>query len=159
MAMRYFIRRILFFLLTLWAALTLNFIIPRLQPGDPAEAIVRQMGGQNKSIDPAQLQAVRAMLGVPNGNLFQQYLDYLNNIVHLNFGLSYSYFPYTVMHMIGQSMWWTIVLVLTTNVIGFIAGNILGAFAAWRRNSLFDSVVSLGLSFVGALPFFWIAML
>src|SRR3954449_10613311 len=78
-AMRYFVRRIMFFLLTLWAAVTLNFIIPRLQPGDPAEAIVRQIAGQNKSIDPAQVAAVRAMLGVPGGNLFQQYLDYLNN--------------------------------------------------------------------------------
>jgi peptide/nickel transport system permease protein len=156
--MRYFIRRIMFFLVTLWAAVTLNFIIPRLQPGDPAESIVRQLVGQNKSIDPAQLQAVRAMLGVPNGNLLQQYFDYLNSIIHLNFGLSYTYFPYSVMHMVGQAMWWTIILVLTTQVIGFIAGNILGAFAAWRRNSLFDSVVSLGLSFVGTLPFFWIAM-
>ena len=77
--MRYFIRRILFFLLTLWAAVTLNFIIPRLQPGDPAEAIVRQMVGQNASIDPAQLQAVRTMLGAPNGNVWNQYL------VHLRF--------------------------------------------------------------------------
>jgi peptide/nickel transport system permease protein len=157
--MRYFARRIMFFLLTLWAAVTLNFIIPRLQPGDPAESIVRQIVGQNKSIDPAQVAAVRAMLGVPGGNLFQQYLDYLNNLIHLNFGLSYSYFPYSVMHMVGQAMWWTIILVFTTQVIGFIIGNILGAFAAWRRNSLFDSVVSLGLSFVGTLPFFWIAML
>ena len=157
--MRYFVRRFLFFLLTLWAAVTLNFIIPRLQPGDPAESIVRQMVGQNKSIDPAQLQAIRTMLGVPNGNIFQQYFDYLNSLVHLNFGLSYSYFPYSVMHMIGQAMWWTIILVLTTQVIGFIVGNILGAFAAWRRNSAFDTFVSLGLSFVGTLPFFWIAML
>lgn len=157
--MRYFVRRFLFFLLTLWAAVTLNFIIPRLQPGDPAEAIVRQMVGQNKAIDPAQIQAIRTMLGVPNGNLLQQYFDYLNNIVHLNFGLSYSYFPYSVMHMIGQGLWWTVILVFTTQVIGFIVGNILGAFAAWRRNSAFDSFVSLGLSFVGTLPFFWIALL
>src|SRR6476469_8354736 len=157
--MRYFVRRFLFFLLTLWAALTLNFIIPRLQPGDPADAIVRQMVGQNKAIDPAQVAAVRAMLGVPNGNLFQQYLDYMNAIVHFNFGLSYSYFPYTVMHMIGQGLWWTVILVFTTQVIGFIVGNILGAFAAWRRNSMFDSIVSLGLSFVGTLPFFGVALL
>src|SRR5436190_7169782 len=156
--MRYFVRRFLFFLLTLWAAVTLNFIIPRLQPGDPAESIVRQLVGQNASIDPAQLAAIRAMLGTPNGSMWDQYLDYLNNLIHLNFGVSYSYFPYTVMHMIGQAMWWTIILVLTTQVIGFILGNILGAFAAWRRNSMFDSVVSLGLSFVGTLPFFWIAM-
>jgi peptide/nickel transport system permease protein len=157
--MRYFVRRFLFFLLTLWAAVTLNFIIPRLQPGDPADAIVRQMVGQNKAVDPAQIAAVRAMLGVPNGNLFQQYIDYLNALVHFNFGLSYSYFPYSVMHMIGQGLWWTVILVFTTQVIGFIVGNILGAFAAWRRNTMFDSIVSLGLSFVGTLPFFGVALL
>ena len=156
--MQYFVRRFFFFLLTLWAAVTLNFIIPRLQPGDPAESIVRQMVGQNGTIEPSQIAAIRAMLGTPNGNLFQQYLDYLNNLIHFNFGLSYSYFPYSVLHMIGQAMWWTIILVFTTQVIGFIIGNVLGAFAAWRRNSAFDSFVSVGLSFVGALPFFWIAM-
>jgi peptide/nickel transport system permease protein len=49
--------------------------------------------------------------------------------------------------------------VFTTQVIGFIVGNILGAFAAWRRNTMFDSIVSLGLSFVGTLPFFGVALL
>src|SRR5690242_12426755 len=105
--MRYFVRRFMFFLLTLWAAVTLNFLIPRLQPGDPAEAIVRQLVGQNASIDPAQLAAVRAMLGVPNTSLWDQYLAYLNSLAHLNFGLSYSYFPYSVTFLVGQAMWWT----------------------------------------------------
>ena len=44
--MRYFLRRTAFFVVTLWAAVTLNFVIPRLQPGDPAEAIVAQLTGQ-----------------------------------------------------------------------------------------------------------------
>ena len=157
--MPYFARRILFFLLTLWAAVTLNFIIPRLQPGDPADAMVRKMVGQSQQIDPAQIAAIRTMLGMPHSGLFQQYLDYLGNLLHLNFGLSYTYFPYSVTHMIGQAFWWTVILVGVTQVIGFVAGTLLGAFAAWKRNSLFDSVVSLGLSFLGTLPFFWIAML
>jgi len=59
---RYFARRILFFLLTLWATVTLNFLIPRLQPGDPAEAIVRKLVGQNVQIHPAQIAAIRVML-------------------------------------------------------------------------------------------------
>jgi len=157
--LRYFVRRILFFLLTLWAAVTLNFIIPRLQPGDPAEAMIRKLAGQSQQIDPAQVAAVRTMLGTPNGSLLQQYVDYLGNIIHFNFGVSYTYFPYSVTHMIGQAFWWTVILVGVTQVIGFVAGTLLGAFAAWKRNSLFDSVVSLGLSFIGTLPFFWIAML
>src|SRR5579885_2734947 len=156
--MRYYIRRFVFFLLTLWAAVTLNFIIPRLQPGDPAEDIVRKLVGQNKPIDPAQVRAIRLMLGIPSGNIFQQYIDYLGTLVHGQFGISYTYFPYPVLSLIGQSILWTLGLVLTTNIIGFVIGNILGAFAAWRRNSAFDSFVSVGLNFVGTLPYMWIAL-
>jgi len=157
--MRYYLRRFMFFLLTLWAAITLNFIIPRLQPGDPAEAIVRRLVGQNKAIDPAQVQAIRLMLGIPGGNIFQQYIDYLGTLFRGEFGISYTYFPYKVTDLIAQSIWWTVILVLVTNIIGFIIGNVLGAFAAWRRNSVFDSVVSVGLSFVGTLPYMWIALM
>jgi len=157
--MRYYIRRFVFFLLTLWAAVTLNFIIPRLQPGDPAEAIVRRLVGQNKPIDPAQVQAIRLMLGIPNVGIFQQYLDYLGTLAHGQFGISYTHFPYSVTELIGKALWWTVILVLVTNIIGFVVGNILGAFAAWRRNSAFDAFVSVGLSFVGTLPYIWIALM
>jgi len=157
--MRYFVRRILFFLLTLWAAITLNFLIPRLQPGDPAEAIVRKIAGQNQPVDPAQVAAMRAMLGTPTGNLFQQYVDYLGHLARGEFGVSSSYFPYTVTDMIGQAILWTIGLAGVTQVLGFVIGTLLGAFAAWKRNTMFDSVVSLGLTFLGTLPFFGIAML
>src|SRR5215218_9871130 len=118
--MVYFVRRIGFFFLTLWAAVTLNFIIPRLQPGDPAEAIVRRLVGQNKPIDPAQVQAIRLMLGIPNGNIFQQYMDYMGTLVRGQFGISYTYFPYTVTELIGNAVWWTVGLVLFTNVVGFV---------------------------------------
>ena len=157
--MRYFIRRFLFFLLTLWAAVTLNFLIPRMQPGDPAQAIVSKLTGQNAAVDPAQLAAVRSMLGTPNGNFFQQYLDYLGNLLTLNFGLSYSYYPYSVLHMVGQALLWTVLLVGVTQIIGFVVGTLLGTYAAWKRNSFVDTILSVGLSFVGTLPFFWIALL
>ena len=157
--MRYFVRRILFFLLTLWAAITLNFIIPRLQPGDPAEAIARKIAGQNQPVDPAQIAAVRAMLGTPEGNMFQQYFEYLGHLARGEFGVSSSYFPYTVTDMIGQAILWTVALAGVTQVLGFVIGTLLGAFAAWKRNSIFDSIVSLGMTFLGTLPFFGIAML
>lgn len=157
--MRYFVRRFLFFLLTLWAAVTLNFIIPRLQPGDPAQTIVSKMVGQTRAVDPAEVEAIRAMLGTPDTSLGQQYIDYMRNLVQLRFGVSYTYFPYTVTHMIGEAIWWTVILVGVTQVIGFVVGTLLGAVAAWKRNSTFDSIVSLGLNFIGTLPFFWIALL
>jgi ABC-type dipeptide/oligopeptide/nickel transport system permease component len=157
--MRYFVSRVMFFVLTLWAALTLNFIIPRLQPGDPAQSMVARLAGQNEAIDPATIRAVRLMLGLPSGSIFSQYGDYLSAVLHGDFGVSYTYFPYTVSHMIGQALPWTIVLVGVTHVLGFVIGTLLGAAAAWKRNGPFDTVVSLGSTFLGTLPFFWIALI
>jgi peptide/nickel transport system permease protein len=157
--MLYFTRRIGFFLLTLWAAVTLNFLIPRLQPGDPAEQIVRRISGQGRTVDPQQLEAVRLMLGIQTGqSLFEQYVSYLGTLVRGEFGVSYTYFPYTVTHMVRETLPWTLVLVGVTQILGFIIGTLLGAWAAWRRNSGFDTVVSLGSTFIGTLPFFWIAL-
>ena len=75
--MGYFLRRTGFFLATLWAAITLNFLIPRLQPGDPAEAMVSRLTGKSEAVDPTQVEAIRKLLGAPEGNLLTQYWDYL----------------------------------------------------------------------------------
>lgn len=158
--MAYFVRRISFFLLTLWAAVTLNFAIPRLQPGDPAEAIVRRLTGRNAAVDPNQIEAVRVMLGInTDASLGEQYVDYLGTVVRGDFGVSYAYFPYTVTHMIRQTLPWTVILVGVTQIIGFAVGTALGTWAAWKRNGLFDSIASIGGTFLGTLPFFWIALL
>ena len=70
--MVYFARKTMFFLLTLWAAVTLNFIIPRIQGGDPAQAIVQRITGSSSNVDPRQVEAIRLMLGMPDKPLLQQ---------------------------------------------------------------------------------------
>jgi peptide/nickel transport system permease protein len=157
--MKYFLRKLGFFLATLWAVVTLNFLIPRLQPGDPAEIMVKRLAGKDTAIDPAQVKAMRAMLGAPDGSLWSQYTQYLGELVHGNFGLSYTYYPYKVTEVIGQALWWTVILVVVTQVLSFAVGVVLGAYAAWRRNSRLDSVVTLGSTFLGTLQPFWIALL
>jgi peptide/nickel transport system permease protein len=157
--MRYFARRAGYFLLTLWAAITLNFLIPRLQPGDPAELMVRKLAGKDAELDPAKIQAMRTMLGAPQGNLFDQYIAYLGQLSRGDFGVSYTYFPTPVTDVIMKALPWTLVLVGVTLLISFAVGMVLGAMAAWRRNSIFDSVVTLGSTFIGTLQAFWIALL
>ena len=157
--MTYFARKFGFFLATLWAVVTLNFLIPRLQPGDPAEIMVKRLAGKDAALDPAQVKAMRAMLGAPDGSLWNQYVTYLGELVHGNFGLSYTYYPYKVTEVIGQAFWWTVVLVVLTQVVSFVVGIVLGAYAAWRRNSRLDSIVTLGSTFLGTLQPFWIGLL
>ena len=157
--MRYFARKFGFFLATLWAVVTLNFFIPRLAPGDPAEKMVQRLSGKDQQLDPAQVQAVRAMLGQPTGSLWDQYVGYIGQLFHGQFGLSYTYFPYSVTEVIGQALPWTLILVTVTQVLSFLIGVVLGAYAAWRRNTRFDSVVTLGSTFLGTMNPFWIALL
>ncbi len=157
--MKYFLRKIGFFLLTLWAVITINFLIPRLQPGDPAEIMVQKLSGKDAQLNLAQVRAMRAMLGTPDGSLWSQYWDYMNHLLHGDFGLSYTYFPYKVTDVIGQGLWWTLILVAVTQILSFVIGVILGAYAAWRRDSRFDSIVTLGSTFLGTLQPFWIALL
>ncbi|WP_326601385.1 ABC transporter permease [Streptomyces sp. NBC_01799] len=157
--MIYFIRRTGFLLATLWAAVTLNFLIPRLQPGDPAQALLSRLVGKTGVIDPDQLAAVRKMLGAPDGNLLAQYWDYLGALAHGQFGISYTYYPYSVGDVVAQAVPWTLILVGVTQILSFVVGTLLGAWAAYRRNSRVDTVITLGSTFVGTLPFFWIALL
>jgi peptide/nickel transport system permease protein len=157
--MVYYARRIGFFLLTLWAAITLNFLIPRIQGGDPAEAIVSRLTGQSEAVDPRQVEAIRLMLGVPDEPFLEQYFNYLGTVVRGEFGVSYSYFPYTVSHMIMETLPWTLVLIGVIQVLAFVIGTLLGTWAAWRRNGTFDSLITTFSSFFGTLPYFWIALL
>lgn len=156
--MTYYLRKIGYFLLTLWAAITLNFIIPRLQPGDPAEVMVRQLTGRGE-IDPAQVEAIRTMLGYGSENVFVAYFKYLGQIFQGDLGISFTYFPFPVVDVIGKALPWTIGLIGITQILAFVIGTLLGTFAAWRRNSRFDSFISVGSTFVGNLQSFWIGMI
>jgi peptide/nickel transport system permease protein len=157
--MRYVARKLGFFVLTLWAVVTLNFLIPRLEPGDPAEIMVQKLAGKNAQLNQAQVQAMRELLGTPNGSLFTQYVQYLGQLLHGNLGISYNYYPFKVTQVIGQAFWWTVILVTIVQVLSFGIGILLGAFAAWRRNGRFDTVTTLVSTFLGTLQPFWIALL
>jgi peptide/nickel transport system permease protein len=121
--------------------------------------MVQRLSGKDQQLDPAQVQAVRAMLGAPTGSIWDQYVTYFGQLFHGQFGLSYTYFPYSVTEVIGQALPWTLILVTVTQVLSFIIGIVLGAYAAWRRNTRFDSVVTLGSTFLGTMQPFWIALL
>ncbi|MFB9378835.1 ABC transporter permease [Kineococcus gynurae] len=156
--MRYYVRKTGYFLVTLWAAVTLNFVIPRFQPGDPAEVMVTQMTGRGE-VDPAQVQAVRTMLGYGDENVLVAYWQYLGQLLRGDLGISFTYFPFPVTDVIAQALPWTLGLVGIAQVLSFVLGTTLGAAAAWRRNSRFDSTVSIGSTFVGNLQAVWIGLI
>lgn len=157
--MRHLLRRAIVLLLTLWTAVTLNFFIPRLMPGNPAQAMLAKFHGKGP-INPQALRSIEVMLGISNESLWKQYLQYWHNIIHFDFGVSYTYFPYTVSHMIGQALPWTLVLVGVTTIISFIIGTLLGILSAWRQGkAMSDTFVTSLFTFTSSFPYFWFALL
>ena len=154
----YVLRKAGLFLLTLWAAVTVNFILPRLMPGTPADAALAKLA-QNGPVSEATKRAIEAQLGVPGGNIFEQYIQYLGQVVTLDFGVSYTFYPQTVSELVSQALPYTLVLVGTVTIIAFVLGTLLGVVAAWKRGTWLDTLPTLGGSFASAFPYFWTALL
>jgi peptide/nickel transport system permease protein len=154
---RYLLRRLGFFALTLWAALTINFIIPRLMPGNPAEALIARFHGR---VSGQALHALDVAFGVDNHqSLLSQYFDYLGNCFTGHFGISISFFPESVGHVILMALPWTLGLVGVTTILAFITGTFIGAISAWRRGGVMDSVLPPLFVVTSAFPYFWVAMM
>ncbi len=149
-------RRLGFYIIAAWAALTLNFFIPRLMPGDPATIIFARFRGK---IKPEALSALRETFGLNDGPLLEQYFTYLKSILSGDLGISIAYFPQKVSSVISGALFWTIFLAGISLLISFSIGTLLGTIIGWNRNSKLDSILPPVLAFLGAFPYFWLAML
>lgn len=153
--MRYIIRRLWFYLIAFFASLTINFFLPRLIPGDPATAIIGKPG---VSLTPEQLNAIRTALGLSDAPLLQQYFNYLKQLLHGDLGISYTNFPTSVISIIGRGFGWTLLLTLTSLLISFTLGHLLGIVSAWRRGSALSKSLPPAMIFIGAFPAFFLAI-
>lgn len=155
--MRFVMRRLGFFLVTLWVALTVNFFIPRLMPGNPAEAMMARFKGR---VNPEALKALEVAFGVDtHESLLHQYFDYLVNTFTGHFGTSITFFPQPVSTVVAQALPWTLGLVGLTTVIAFGLGTGIGMLAGWRRGGVLDSVLPPVFVVTSALPYFWIGLM
>jgi peptide/nickel transport system permease protein len=152
--MPFIIRRLVFYLVAAWVALTANFFIPRAMPGNAVQDIMSKF----PSLQPSAYKALEAMLGVGHpGSLWHQYVSYLNDVVHLNFGIDVTEFPAKVSTLLAQTIPWTMTLVGTATVIAFFLGTGLGIVAGWRHGGWTDRLLP-GLMFLQAIPYFFLAL-
>jgi peptide/nickel transport system permease protein len=155
---RYLLRRLGFFVLTLWAALTLNFFIPRFMPGSPLQALRDRT---HNRLSPAALQQMLTSFGFkPNENLGVQYVDYLKNMFTGQWGIFIgSTLGQPVSRIVMQALPWTLGLVGITTVIGFILGTLAGTIAGWKRGGKLDAILPSVFVVTSALPYFWVGLL
>jgi peptide/nickel transport system permease protein len=156
--MRFYLQKIGFYVVAIWAAITINFVIPRLMPGNPVDVIISKMAAAGQPVTPQTKHAIEVALGGGGGTWWQQYGDYLVNLLHGNLGTSLVDYPEKVSTVIGQALPWTIALVGLATVISFIIGVALGMFAGWRRGSWLDNLIPVTTMFQ-AVPYFWLALI
>ncbi len=153
--MAFLARRLGFYAVAAWVALTLNFFLPRAMPGNAVQDIMSKFPG----MQPSTAKALQAMLGVDHpGSLWHQYVAYLVDMAHFNFGTSLSEYPEKVSTIIGETLPWTLTLVGMATVIAFFLGTALGIMAGWRHGGTLDRVLP-GLMFLQAIPYFFLALI
>jgi peptide/nickel transport system permease protein len=157
--LRYFGVKSLWFLATLIFAFILNFMLPRLMPGDPVAGIVSRMA--QGMTETAGVQAVyeqyTELFGLDQP-LPQQFLIYVKNVLHGDFGYSIAQYPRTVADVVGSSILWTVILQLPAIIVGWLIGNFLGVLAAYRKSG-FDKFLMPASLFASSLPAFGMAVI
>src|SRR5882724_4767644 len=153
--MRVVLRKLGFYLLTAWVAISLNFVTPRIMPGDPADNLISHFHGK---LGASAIQALRILFGQKDTGWWQQYLSYWHSIFTGNFGISYAYYPSSVGDVLGQSMYWTLILITGCTILGFVIGTGLGMLAGWKRGTWLDSLVPV-TTFLASIPYFWLAII
>jgi len=157
---RYIGRKLAWTLVVLLVALMLNFLLPRLIPGNPVDAIVGELaagGGTGGE----QLQQIHEHFTQEFGldkPLWQQFLVYLGNVLHGDFGTSFGQYPASVGSLIGQALPWSLAIQLPAIIVGWVVGNILGALAAFK-GGWFDRGAFVGSLFFSSVPPFALAII
>ncbi|GAA0996441.1 ABC transporter permease [Tsukamurella strandjordii] len=156
--MAFYARRFGFYAFTLWAAISLNFLLPRLMPGDPAEIMIARMQQQGGTVSEGMILNMRRMFGSDDRPLWDQYLSYWGRLLHGDLGISVTQFPTPVSELITEALPWTLVLVGTATVIAFVLGITLGAWAGWKRGTWVDNLIP-ATTMLQSIPYFWLALL
>ncbi len=161
MTIRYLAKRILFLILVMWTAATINFFVPKLSPRNPIAERLQQAavgGGRLQTGLKEMVAAYERDFGLDRP-LWQQYLTYIGNMARLDFGYSISQYPRRVIDVIMTALPWTIGLAFTTTLIAFSLGTILGALIAWPKAPRFLTYLVPPLMTLQAVPFYLFGLL
>jgi peptide/nickel transport system permease protein len=152
---RFIVRRLGFYAVAAWVAVTVNFFIPRAMPGNAVDTMMAKY----PNLLPSAQKALDVEFGVGHqGSLMHQYWVYLGDLFHGNLGLSVNLYPATVTSILAQTIPWTLFLIGTATVIAFLLGTLLGILAAWRRGGWLDQGLP-AFTFLQAMPYFFLALL
>ncbi|MBU6495179.1 MAG: ABC transporter permease [Acidobacteria bacterium] len=150
--MRVLLRRFGVYLLTAWVAITANFFLPRLMPGNPIASLIGKLTGQ---VTPQEVRSIQLQFGVGlHSSIWQQYWTYWVNLFHGQLGTSIT-LSASVSSVLSSQIYWTLGLIGVATVLSFALGTALGAILGWTRGSRTDSLIPIA-TFFQATPYFFL---
>jgi len=147
--------RVIEYMLTFLAMISLNFALPRMMPGDPfldtggADDVVRVYSRD-------QITYFREYYGLDRP-LHEQYLTYLGELVSGDLGFSY-YYKDNVSTMILRRLPWTMFLVISALGLSLLLGILLGSYSAWHRGQWQDNALYTALMIFSEIPAFLVGL-
>ncbi len=150
--MRALSRKLAVYVLTAWVAITANFLLPRLMPGNPVQTMIGKLQGR---VTPTMQRAIQLQFGLGlHQSLWSQYTSYWSQLFHGNLGQSIT-LSAPVSTILGDTIPWTIGLLGASTVISFALGTLAGIGLGWRRGSWLDTVLPVS-TFFQAVPYFFL---
>lgn len=157
----YVLRRLILFVVVVWVAASLNFILPRLSGGDPVRSKLMQQAATGGAVQPgieSMVEEYQKKFGLDRP-LWKQYFTYLGDVARFDLGYSIAAYPETVIGIMGDALPWTIGLLLTTTLLAFAIGTVLGALLAWPRAPRFIQFLFPPLLTFSSIPYFLLGLL
>jgi len=151
---KYFFRKFIWYFLTIIIAISLNFFLPKFIKGNPVSEIITKLGqGMTDANTQKKLyESFMRQFGLDKP-IIVQYFIYLKNLVQGNLGTSFGLYPRSVASILRSAVLWTIALQLPAILVGWVLGNVLGAFAAYKKG-IFDKTILPIALYVSSVPFF-----
>ncbi|MGN0801980.1 MAG: ABC transporter permease [Candidatus Faecivicinus sp.] len=155
--------RLLTWALTILIGVTFIFFVPRMFPSDPVEGMIGQMQARSGQMDPVAKEALRTSLRIQfglEGSLWSQYTSFLwKGLLHFDFGPSLMSYPTPASEIITRNLPYTVGLSLTTTILAWIIGNIIGLLAGFRKNKRSSKILETVAICIYPIPYFIVALI
>ena len=160
-AVRYIGRRVVQLLLVIWVATTVNFMVPRMIPGDPVQSALAQMqvSGGSVSFDATALAEEYDRKFGLDQPLWNQYLNYWTDLLHGDLGVSLRNMDQPVTYKIANALPWSVGLLLVATLVAFVVGSVLGALLVWPRTPRFVGWLASPLLLLSTVPYYLLAII
>jgi peptide/nickel transport system permease protein len=158
----FLLSRLVTYVLVIWIGVTMVFLVPRFLPSSPVEAMLAKVASQGQYMEAAQIESLRSSLmetfGL-EGSLLQQYTGFFKRVLFTgDFGPSFSAFPTPVSQLVGQALPWSLGLLLTSSVLGWLLGNAIGLFAGYRKETLSSKTLEFLAMLIYPIPYYIFAL-